>query len=169
MGSGPKGQARTRAHRLTPVPLVPRLTPRALDLAVCAQLSGYGTTAKWIAECGVALARAVKAVEAAAAKLRGDQRLGALTVAAALTAPLRQLATNCGEPADVVIARVMRCRGAEGFNGATGIYEDLVEAGIVDSAKVVRLALENAAELAGLLLTAKALVVDVPEKQVSHA
>ena len=57
MGSGPKGQARTRAHRLTPVPLVPRLTPRALDLAVCAQLSGYGTTAKWIAECGVALAR----------------------------------------------------------------------------------------------------------------
>ena len=118
---------------------------------------------------GVALARAVKAVEAAAAKLRGDQRLGALTVAAALTAPLRQLATNCGEPADVVIARVMRCRGAEGFNGATGIYEDLVEAGIVDSAKVVRLALENAAELAGLLLTAKALVVDVPEKQVSHA
>lgn len=63
----------------------------------------------------------------------------------------------------------MRCRGAEGFNGATGIYEDLVEAGIVDSAKVVRLALENAAELAGLLLTAKALVVDVPEKQVSHA
>ena len=112
---------------------------------------------------GVALVRSIEAVEAAAAKLSGDDATGARLVARSLTAPLKQIAENAGMEGGVVVNRVRELSGSEGLNAATGVYEDLVQIGVIDAAKVTRSALQNAASIAALFLTTEAIVADQPE------
>uniref|UniRef100_UPI002606C29C chaperonin GroEL n=1 Tax=Ilumatobacter sp. TaxID=1967498 RepID=UPI002606C29C len=113
---------------------------------------------------GVALVRSLDAVEAAAAALEGDEATGARMVGAALSAPLKQIAENAGMEGGVVLERVRSLAGAEGLNAASGVYEDLVQAGVIDAAKVTRSALQNAASIAALFLTTEAVVADMPEE-----
>jgi chaperonin GroEL len=111
---------------------------------------------------GVALMRAAKALD----KLEdedGDVQTGIRIVRRALEEPLRRIAENAGVEGAVVAGRIEESKGAKGFNAATGEYEDLVAAGIIDPTKVVRTALQNAASIAGLMLTTDAAVTDAPE------
>jgi chaperonin GroEL len=117
---------------------------------------------------GLALLRAIPAVEAEAAQAEGDERAGMLVLRRALEAPTRQIAENSGADPGVVIDRMRAGTGATGFDAATGRYVDLVEAGIVDPTKVVRLALENAASVAGVLLLTEVTMTEVPEPK-EHA
>jgi chaperonin GroEL len=112
---------------------------------------------------GVALVRSIDAVEACQAGLEGDQATGARMVARSLTAPLKQIAENAGMEGGVVVNRVRELSGNEGLNAATDVYEDLVEAGVIDAAKVTRSALQNAGSIAALFLTTEAVVADKPE------
>jgi chaperonin GroEL len=114
-----------------------------------------------VAGGGVALVRAEKALADLA--LAGDEALGADIVRSALTAPLRQIAANAGHDGSVVLSRVREKGGDYGFNAASESYVDLVKDGIIDPTKVVRAALQNAASVAGLLLTTEAAIVDKPE------
>ncbi len=113
---------------------------------------------------GVALLRTAKAVDAAIASLEGDEKLGAQIIRRAVEAPLKQLCFNAGVEGAVVVQAVLAAKGANGYNVATGQYEDLVKAGVVDPTKVTRTALQNAASIAGLLLTTEAIITDAPEK-----
>ncbi|HEY5663440.1 MAG TPA: chaperonin GroEL [Ilumatobacter sp.] len=113
---------------------------------------------------GVALVRSLDAVEAVAAGLQGDEATGARIVAKALSAPLKQIAENAGMEGGVVLNRVRELSGSEGLNAATGVYEDLVQIGVIDAAKVTRSALQNAASIAALFLTTEAIVADKPEQ-----
>jgi chaperonin GroEL len=111
---------------------------------------------------GVALLRAGKALD----KLEVDDedvQTGIRIVRRALEEPLRRIAENAGVEGAVVVGRVEELKGAKGYNAATGEYEDLVAAGIIDPTKVVRTALQNAASIAGLMLTTDAAVTDAPE------
>ncbi|HUF83751.1 MAG TPA: chaperonin GroEL, partial [Acidimicrobiia bacterium] len=114
---------------------------------------------------GVALLRAQDKVEALAKKLDGDEATGAKLVAKALEEPMKQIAVNAGMEGGVIVERVRTLTGSEGLNAATGDYEDLVKAGVIDAAKVTRSALQNAASIAGLFLTTEAVVADKPEKE----
>ena len=114
---------------------------------------------------GVAYLRAQKAVEAL--KLEGDEKVGAAIIARAIEAPLRKLVNNAGQEAALVIANVKKATGTNGYNVRTGEYCDLLKAGVVDPAKVTRSALQNAASIAGLLLTTDCMVTDLPEKKES--
>ncbi len=105
---------------------------------------------------GVALLRAVKAVEKVEAE--GDEAIGVQILARALTAPLQQIASNCGEDGAVVADEVSRLKGSNGFDASRGEYVDMLESGILDPCKVVRSALANAASIAGLMLTTQVLV-----------
>ncbi|MFC2523717.1 MAG: chaperonin GroEL, partial [Lautropia mirabilis] len=110
---------------------------------------------------GVALLRAK-----AAAKIEGtnpDQEAGIKIVLRAVEEPLRQIVTNAGEEASVIVAKVAEGKGNFGYNAANGEYGDLVEMGVVDPTKVTRTALQNAASIAGLLLTTDALISEAPE------
>ena len=111
---------------------------------------------------GVALVRAAAAAEAVRAS--GDEKTGLQIVAKAITAPLRQIADNAGEAASVVCRKVAQGEGGFGFNADTLEYCDLIEAGVIDPAKVTRTALENAASVATMLLTCDASVSDLPGK-----
>ena len=114
---------------------------------------------------GLACLRSIAAAEAARGKLRGDEKIGADIVIRALAAPLHQIADNSGLDGDVVVAEVTE-RGANiGLNALTGEYVDMVKAGIIDPAKVVKTALSNAASIAGLLLTTNTMVAEVKDKQ----
>tara|TARA_Y200000002_G_scaffold18578_1_gene14304 strand:+ start:18375 stop:20018 length:1644 start_codon:yes stop_codon:yes gene_type:complete len=113
---------------------------------------------------GVALLRASKAIEKAAAELDGDEELGALIVRRAIEAPLRQLCTNAGVEGSLVVSEVLKAKGSKGYNVATGEYVDLLQAGIVDPAMVTRTALQNAGSVAGLLLTTECMITDEPEE-----
>ena len=116
-----------------------------------------------VAGGGVTLLRAQSAVEDLAATLEGDQAIGARIVAASLSGPLRQIAENAGQDGGVIVAKVRSLSDpAEGYNAATGEFENLVSAGIIDAAKVTRSALENAASIAGLFLTTEAVVTEAP-------
>ncbi len=95
--------------------------------------------------------------------LGGDEATGASIVAKAVEAPLRQLAANAGREGALIVERVKN--GAEGYNVATDTYEDLIASGVVDPTKVTRSALQNAASIAGLLLTTECVVTDLPEKE----
>ncbi|HEX6285992.1 MAG TPA: chaperonin GroEL [Acidimicrobiia bacterium] len=111
---------------------------------------------------GVALLRAQSAVE----KVRGgsdDEKTGRNIVRKSMEEPLRQIAVNAGFEGGVVVERVRAAEGSNGFNAATGVYEDLLAAGVIDPAKVTRSTLQNAASIAALLLTTEALVVEQPE------
>jgi chaperonin GroEL len=114
---------------------------------------------------GVAYLRAQKAVEAL--ELEGDEKVGANIIARAIEAPLRKLVTNAGQEAALVIANVKKATGTNGYNVRTGEYGDLLKAGVIDPAKVARTALQNAASIAGLLLTTDCMVTDIPEKKDS--
>ncbi len=113
---------------------------------------------------GTALIRARKSVNTLADSLEGDEATGARIVARALEEPLRWIAFNAGMEGAVQVSQVEAAKGNNGLNAATGELEDLVKAGIIDPAKVTRSALQNAASIAGLLLTTEALVADKPEK-----
>jgi chaperonin GroEL len=113
---------------------------------------------------GLALVRCIEAVEAEAATAEGDERTGLMILRRALEAPARQIAENSGFDGGVVIERMRSGGGAIGLDAARGQYVDLVEAGIVDAAKVVRIALENAVSVASVLLLTEATMTDIPEK-----
>jgi chaperonin GroEL len=114
-----------------------------------------------VAGGGVALLRCVKAVNAV--KLEGDEAVGAQIVRRAIESPIRMLCANAGVEGSVVAAAVAAGKGNYGYNVATGEYEDLVKAGVVDPTKVTRMALQNAASIAGLLLTIECMITDLPE------
>jgi len=113
---------------------------------------------------GTALVRARAAVASAVEGLEGDEATGARSVHKALDAPARLIAGNAGLEGAVVVQQVEGESGAYGFNAATGEFEDLLKAGVLDPAKVTRAALQNAASIAGLLLTTEAIVADKPEE-----
>ena len=112
---------------------------------------------------GIALLRAQGAVDRL--KLEGDTRTGALIVRAALEEPMRMIAHNAGVDGAVAAARVRESKGNFGFNAESREYGDLVALGIIDPTKVVRVALQNAASIASLLLTTEAVITEIPEKK----
>ena len=116
-----------------------------------------------VAGGGVALIRCIAAIEAVKGS-NEDEAIGISIVKRAVESPLRSLAANAGEEGSVIVDKVKKAKGNEGYNVATGNYEDLVKAGIVDPKKVTRSALQNAASIAGLLLTTECLITDMPEK-----
>jgi len=115
-----------------------------------------------VAGGGVALLRTIKAIEAL--KLEGDEAAGAQIVRRAIEHPIRMLCSNAGVDGGVVVKEVLSSKGNVGYNVATDKFEDLVKAGVVDPTKVTRTALQNAASIAGLLLTTECMITDLPEK-----
>jgi len=120
-----------------------------------------------VAGGGVAYMRALKVLKKA--QFPGEEQLGANLIKRALEEPTRQIANNAGFEGSVVVQRVMEGEGSFGFNAETGTYEDLMKAGIVDPTKVTRFALQNAASVAGLLLTTDAMVAEKPKKEKPSA
>jgi chaperonin GroEL len=116
---------------------------------------------------GVALLRAQAKVQQLASSLDGDEATGARMVARSLEEPLKQIAVNAGLEGGVIVERVRGLDGASGLNAATGDYEDLFKAGVIDAAKVTRSALQNAASIAGLFLTTEVVIVDKPEEKAA--
>ena len=112
---------------------------------------------------GVALMRAANALDKL--KLKGDQFIGLQIIKRAIEEPMRWIAINAGEEGSIVVAKVRDMKPDEGFNAATDTYEDLVKAGVIDPAKVVRNALQNASSIASLLLTTEALISEIPEEK----
>jgi chaperonin GroEL len=111
---------------------------------------------------GVAYIRAAAALEG----LKGeneDETTGIHIVAKAIEEPLRQIATNAGVDASVIINKIKEAKGDFGYNARTGEYVNMYEAGVIDPTKVVRVALENAASVAGMFLTTECGIVDIPE------
>jgi chaperonin GroEL len=116
---------------------------------------------------GVALIRALKALD----KLEGaneDQTVGVRILARSIEEPLRQIVENAGEDAAVILNQVKSGKGAYGYNAATGEYGDMLDFGILDPAKVTRLALQNAASVAGLLLTTEVMIAEAPKDDHDH-
>jgi chaperonin GroEL len=112
---------------------------------------------------GTALLRAQKALDGL--KLKGDEATGADIVRRAIEAPLRTLAANAGVEGALIVERVKNGKGGEGYNVATGKFEDLIASGVVDPTKVTRSALQNAASISGLLLTTECLITEIPEEK----
>jgi chaperonin GroEL len=112
---------------------------------------------------GVALLRASKVL--ANLKLGGDQQIGVNIVARAIEEPMRWIAANAGQEGSIVVQKVREMKDDEGFNALTDTYENLVKAGVIDPAKVVRSALQNASSIASLLLTTEALICEIPEEK----
>ena len=113
---------------------------------------------------GAALVQAAKALAGDLGK-SGDEATGVSVVAKAASEPLRWIAENAGEQGYVVVSKVAELPAGQGLNAATGVYEDLIAAGVIDPVKVTKSALTNAASIAGMLLTTEALVVDKPEEE----
>ena len=99
-----------------------------------------------------------------ATELPGEEQFGVQLLKRALGDPVKQIAANAGFEGAVALAHVMEGQGNFGFNAETGTYEDLIKAGIVDPTKVSRFALQNAASVAGLLMTTEAMIADKPKK-----
>jgi chaperonin GroEL len=114
---------------------------------------------------GVAFLRAISAVEAAKGKAKGEEKVGFDIILTALRAPTKQICENAGEDGSVVVDSILEKDGPYGYNAATGEYGDMFKLGIVDPAKVTRSALQNAASVAGLLLTTDVLVTDLKEEK----
>ena len=112
---------------------------------------------------GVAFLRALPALEKL--KLEADEQIGVEIVRRVLEEPIRQLAENGGYEGSVIVQRVKEAKGSQGFNVATGEYVEMFEEGVIDPVKVSRMALQNAASIAALLLTTECLVTDIPEKE----
>jgi chaperonin GroEL len=120
-----------------------------------------------VAGGGVALLRCVKVIDAL--KLEGDEAIGAQIVRRAVESPIRMLCANAGVEGAVVVGQILANKGSYGYNVATGDYEDLVKAGVVDPTKVTRTALQNSASVAGLLLTTECMITEIPEKKEAPA
>jgi chaperonin GroEL len=114
---------------------------------------------------GVVCLRAIPAVEEVIKKARGDEKLGVETVMRALQEPIRQIAQNAGRDGSVVVEEVRGMPRTHGFNALTGEYGDMLKMGVIDPAKVTRTALQNAASIAGLMLTTDVMVTDLPEDE----
>ncbi len=122
-----------------------------------------------VAGGGIGLLRAGGALTALAkdGELTADERIGVVIVGRAIEEPLRWIAQNAGQEGAIVVSKVKELTGDQGFNAETGKYGDLVRAGVIDPAKVVRCALQNAASIAGLMLTTEAMVSERPEERTS--
>ncbi len=119
---------------------------------------------------GVALLRAIDAVDEAANELTGDEKIGrAASSIRALEEPTRQIVANAGDEGSVIVNEVKAKGGNFGYNASTEKVEDMVKAGIIDPTKVTRTALQNAASIAGLMLTTEALVSEIKEKEKAPA
>ena len=129
----------------------------ALNATRAAAKEGY------VAGGGVACVRAIEAVENGRRKGKGDEKTGFDIVAQALESPAYRIAANAGHDGDVIVEQVKDATGSNGFNAATGKMEDLVKAGVIDPALVVRTALQNAASVAGLMLTTDVLLTELKE------
>jgi chaperonin GroEL len=116
-----------------------------------------------VAGGGVALVRAIASLDSL--KLEGDEAVGVETIRRALEEPMRMIVLNAGQEPSVVVNNVKQNKGAYGFNALTCVYEDLLKAGVLDPTKVTRSALENAASIAGLVLTTECIVTDKPKKE----
>jgi chaperonin GroEL len=115
---------------------------------------------------GVALVRCSSAVDAVAKTLEGDEKIGAQIIRRAIEEPLRLIVSNAGEEGAVVIGKIRESKENNyGYNAGTDKYEDLVVAGVIDPTKVTRTALQNAASIAGLMLTTEAMISEIPEKK----
>jgi chaperonin GroEL len=112
---------------------------------------------------GVALVRCLSALDKL--KLEGDEAIGVKIIRRALEEPIRQIADNAGVEGSIVVQKVKEGSGNFGFNAETGEYEDLLKAGIIDPTKVTRTALQNAASIAGLMITTEALITDIKEEE----
>jgi chaperonin GroEL len=110
---------------------------------------------------GVAFIRAQKALDGL--DVADEQKFGVAIIRKAIEEPFRQIAENAGVEGSIVINKVREGKGNYGFNAATGEYGDLMEQGVIDPVKVVRTALENAASVAGLMLTTEALIAERPQ------
>ncbi len=117
-----------------------------------------------VAGGGVALVRCATDVDALIKTLEGDEKIGATIIRRAIEEPLRQIVANAGEEGAVVVGKILEGKDNIGYNAATGQFEDLVAAGVIDPTKVTRTALQNAASISGLLLTTEALISEIPEK-----
>jgi chaperonin GroEL len=118
---------------------------------------------------GVAYIRATAALEALENELQGDQRVGVRIIRRALEEPLRHIATNAGAEGSIVVQTVRGMGTTEGYNAATDEYGDMLASGVIDPTKVTRSALQNAASIAGLLMTTEAMVTEIPEDEKAGA
>ncbi|HDS02758.1 MAG TPA: chaperonin GroEL [Firmicutes bacterium] len=118
---------------------------------------------------GTTLLKCVPSLEALAKKEEGDVRTGVEIVLKAIEAPARQIVANAGLEGAVIVEQLKKSKGSNGFNAATGVFEDLLESGIIDPTKVVRSSLQNAASAASMLLTTEAVVFEIPEKEKAPA
>jgi len=116
---------------------------------------------------GVALLRAQKALEGL--KFEGEMKIGVDIIKRAIEEPLRQIANNAGKEGSIVVEKVREMKQDQGFNALTENYEDMIKAGILDPTKVVRIALQNAASIAGLMLTTEGLITELPEEEKKSA
>jgi len=116
---------------------------------------------------GVALVRAIPAVEKLldSKSLSEDQKAGVSIIRRAIEEPMRWIATNAGKEGSIIVAKVREMKSEEGYNARIDKFENLTEAGVIDPAKVVRFAIQNASSIAGLLLTTEAVVAEIPEKK----
>lgn len=122
-----------------------------------------------VAGGGVALVRAIDSLEKIKNVVNEDEKFGIDIVRKALEAPLRVIAENSGDEASVVVMHVKAKKGAYGYNARTGQYEDLKKAGVIDPTKVTRIALENAASIAAMLLMTECVISDKPKEDKGHA
>jgi chaperonin GroEL len=118
---------------------------------------------------GLALLRCIEAVAQEEAKCEGDERTGVQVLKRALEAPTRQIAENSSVDGGVVVARMLGGQGNYGFDASRNEYVDLVEAGIIDPTKVLRIALENAVSVASVLLLTEATMTEIPEATKEHS
>jgi len=121
-----------------------------------------------VSGAGLALLRCIRAVEEEEGACEGDERTGVQILKRALEAPARQIAENSAVDGGVVVARMMESEGNLGFDAARNRYVDLMEEGIVDPTKVVRVALENAVSVASILLLTEATMTEIPEPQAQQ-
>jgi chaperonin GroEL len=118
---------------------------------------------------GTIYLRAIAEVEKAKSKAKGDEKIGYDILISALKTPTRQIVENGGGEGDVVVAELLEKSGATGYNASTGEYVDMIKAGIIDPAKVARIALQNAASVAGLMLTTNVVITDLKEDKEENA
>lgn len=138
----------------------------ALDDAICATKAAMAEGI--VPGCGLTLLRAIDVIEKEATHCEGDERTGLLILKRALEAPTREIAANSSVDGGVVVAQMRAGQGSYGYDAATNKYVDLLEAGIIDPTKVVRMALENAVSVAGVLLLTEATLTELPEPSPSN-
>lgn len=117
---------------------------------------------------GVAYIRAIAALEKLKGALNADETTGIAIVRRAIEEPLRQIVANCGIEGSIVVQNIKEGEGDYGFNARTEVYENMFKAGVIDPTKVARIALENAASIAGMLLTTECVIADKPKEDAGH-